>query len=193
MKTVLFVPGYPEDINSRDYASVMKAIEKQGYKVKFVPIKWKRTTIHDWIQELEKVYSKYDPSETILAGFSYGAMTTFMVATKKNPSQLWLFSLSPYFAEDLKSKNMKPTWLKQIGHRRVTAFNELNFKKLALLIQCKTLLFVGELEVKKWPVIGERVVAAHRLLGNNEFITVKNVGHDVSDKVYIDKITGSLL
>lgn len=189
MKTVLFVPGYPEDINSRDYASVIKAIEKCGYKVKFVPIKWQRTTIHDWVKELEEVYSKYDPSKTILAGFSYGAMTAFVAATKKNPSQLWLFSLSPYFAEDLKSKNMKPTWLKQIGHRRVAAFSELNFKKLAPLIQCKTLLFVGELEVKKWPIIGERVSAAHQLLKNSELATVKNVGHDVADADYISEIT----
>jgi pimeloyl-ACP methyl ester carboxylesterase len=188
MKTVLFVPGYPEDLTSRDYASVIKAIEKQGYKVKFVPIKWQRTTIEDWVKELDAVYAKHDPKQTILAGFSYGAMTAFMVATKKNPYELWLFSLSPYFTEDLKSKNMKPTWLKQIGHRRVSAFGELNFKKLAPLIQCKTLLFVGELEIKKWPVIGERVTAAHKYLKNNDLVIIDNVGHDVTAKRYIEKI-----
>lgn len=188
MKTVLFVPGYPEDINSRDYASVIKAIENQGYKVKFVPIKWRRTTIEDWVKELDAEYAKHDPSQTILAGFSYGAVTAFMVATKKNPSELWLFSLSPYFAEDLKSKNMKPTWLKQIGHRRAAAFSKLNFKVLSNDIKCRALLFVGQLEISKWPVIGERSAAAREYLSDNKLIVIENVGHDVSDRRYIDKI-----
>ena len=192
MKTVLFIPGYPEDINSRDYASTIKAIEKQGYKVKFVPIKWKRTTIEDWAKELDATYAKYDPQKTILAGFSYGAMTAFVSSLKRNPSELWLFSLSPYYAEDLKSKNMKPTWLKDIGHRRVTAFGKLNFKNLSKEVTCKTLLFVGQLEIDKWPIIGERSTAAHKYLKDNELVVIKNVGHDVADKRYTDEIVRAI-
>lgn len=118
-------------MSSRNYASVITAIEKEGYSIKFVPINWKRTTIDDWVDELDAVYANYDPSQTILAGFSYGAMTAFVSATKKNPFELWLFSLSPYFAKDLKSKNMKPTWLRQIGKRRVATFSKLSFNELA--------------------------------------------------------------
>lgn len=117
MKTVLFVPGYQEDLTSRDYNATIKAIEKRGYKVEFVPIQWTRTTITNWVKELDKAYSNHDQSQTILAGFSYGAMTAFVSATKRNPSELWLFSLSPYFAEDLISKNMKQAWLNNIGQR----------------------------------------------------------------------------
>lgn len=36
MKTVLFVPGLKEDMESRDYALTIDAIESKGYKVKFV-------------------------------------------------------------------------------------------------------------------------------------------------------------
>jgi pimeloyl-ACP methyl ester carboxylesterase len=188
MKTVLFVPGYQEDLKSRDYSATIAAIKERGYKVTFVPIQWSRTTISDWAQELDRVYSKHDPKETILAGFSYGAMTALMSATKRNPSQLWLFSLSPYFAEDLKSKNMKQTWLKGIGHRRVTAFSKLDFKNLAKSVTCKTLLFTGQLEINKWPVIGERSAAAHKLLQKNTLTIVKEAGHDVADKHYIAAI-----
>src|ERR1700745_701040 len=102
MKTVLFVPGYQEDIKSRDYTSTVRTIEKQGYKVKFVPINWVRTTIDNWVDELEAVYSKHDPADTILAGFSFGAITAFVAAVKQNPFELWLFSLSGYFDEDVK-------------------------------------------------------------------------------------------
>jgi len=156
MKTVLFVPGFTEDITTRDYAATIAAINKKGYEVVFVPIQWKRTAIQSWVDELEKIYSKHNAQQTVLAGFSYGAMTAFVAATRQNPSELWLFSLSPYFAEDLESKNMKPTWLKQIGKRRVADFSKLNFVPLAQSINCKTLLFVGGKEIDKWPIIGER-------------------------------------
>jgi pimeloyl-ACP methyl ester carboxylesterase len=188
MKTVLFVPGYQEDLTSRDYAATIKAIEKRGYSVKFVPIQWTRTTIKDWTKELDEVFSSYDPAQTILAGFSFGAMTAFMSAAKRNPSQLWLFSLSPYFAEDLNSKNMKATWLKGIGHRRVHAFSELHFHELAQSIECKTLLFAGQLEIDKWPVIGERVADAHRHLKPNELTIIQGAGHDVANEFYIQAI-----
>lgn len=192
MKTVLFVPGFKENKQSRNYDATMKAIESCGYKVKFVPISWKRTTIVDWIDELDKVYRNFDSVQTILAGFSYGAMTAFMTATKRNPSELWLFSLSPYFAEDLKSKNMRDTWLKGIGKHRVVDFSALSFESLAKSVNCKTLLFAGQLEIDKWPVIGERAKDAHSLLRNNKLVIIPEVGHDVADLKYIEAISGNI-
>jgi pimeloyl-ACP methyl ester carboxylesterase len=188
VKTVLFVPGFQEDLKTRNYQATINAIKSRGYEVTFVPIEWSRTTIEQWTKQLDNVYEKYDPKNTILAGFSYGAMTAFMSAAKRNPSELWLFSLSPYFAEDLKSKNMKQTWLKGIGHRRVTAFSQLDFSKLAKLITCKTLLFTGQIEIDKWPVMGERTSTAHKLLHNNELSVIEGVGHDVANAHYIAKI-----
>lgn len=189
MKTVLFIPGFQENLQSRNYKATISAIDKKGYEVVFVPINWKRTTVENWVTELDKVYEGYDPKDIIIAGFSYGAMTAFMSATKKNPSELWLFSLSPYFAEDLKSKNMKHTWLKRIGHRRVTAFSKLDFAMLSKKIECKTLLFAGQLEIDKWPVIGERATQADKLMINKKLTIVQNAGHDVTNKDYIKAIT----
>ena len=192
MKTVLFVPGYQEDMDTRDYASTIRAIESRGYEVKFVPINWKRTTIDQWAEELEAIYGQYDSKQTIIAGFSFGAMTAFVVATKRNPIALWLLSLSPYFAEDLKSNNMKQTWLNGIGHRRVTAFGKLNFANLSNSIRCKTLLFVGQTEIDKWPVIGERVMAAEKLLENATLTIIQDAGHDVANTQYIEAVKRSI-
>ena len=192
MKTVLFIPGFQEDFNSRDYSSVLLAIKDSGYEIVFVPITWKRTTIDDWVEQLDKVYMTYDRSQTVLAGFSYGAMTALLSASRKSPSELWLFSLSPYFAEDLISKNMKATWLKNIGHRRVSAFSRLHFANLARSITCKTLLITGQAELDKWAVLNERIKNAHKLLKNNSLVIAKGAGHDVSDKSYIDAITKSI-
>ncbi len=188
MKTVLFVPGFQEGLKSRDYTSTIKAIESAGYRVKFVPIHWPRTTIDDWIQELEAEYAKHDPKQTILAGFSFGAMTAFTVATRTNPVELWLFSLSPYFNEDIHSKNMKQSWLNNIGHRRVTAFDRLNFESLATTIHCKTLIFAGKAETDKWPDMKNRTLAADKLINDSTLSIIDGVGHDVADPLYIDAI-----
>lgn len=188
MKTVLFIPGFKEDMKSRDYKSTIKGIEDSGYKVYFVPIQWNRTTIDDWLNELEAEYAKHDPKETILAGFSFGALTAFVAATRQNPSELWLFSLSPYFHEDIHSKYMKKSWLSHVGHRRVSAFDKLNFKVLAKIIQCKTLVFAGEAELNKWPDMKARTLSAEKYIRESKLLIVNGVEHDVADKRYVDTI-----
>ena len=56
MKTVLFVPGFRENLKTRDYKSTIKAIEEKGYGVKFVPINWQKTVISDWVKVEAKKY-----------------------------------------------------------------------------------------------------------------------------------------
>ncbi len=190
MKTVLFIPGFQEDINTRDYKSTLKAIASKGYKVKFVPIRWARTTIKDWVMELDKEYKKHDPTQTILAGFSYGSMTAFMSAVKENPSELWLFSFSPYFSDDM--PHMKKSWLNNIGHRRADAFRQLDFNELAKSIKCKTLIVVGEAEAVKYPLIGNRALVASQTIVNNTLVTAPQSGHDVTDENYIKTIENAI-
>lgn len=192
MMTVLLVPGFREDIATRNYTCLINAIEAGGYTVRFVPIIWKQTTIEQWITELDAIYAQYDPKQTILAGFSYGAMTAFVSAARRNPYELWLFSLSPYFAEDLTSKHMKTSWLKKIGHRRVSAFAKLNFEFLAKSIHCKTYLFMGQKEIDKWPIMNQRLNAANALVPNSTKVIAKGVGHDVTNVNYIQSIVKAI-
>ncbi len=191
MKTVLFVPGFQEDLNSRDYTKTMKVIEAAGYAVEFVPINWFRTTIESWVQELDAAYAAHDPMETILAGFSFGAMTAFMSALKRSPAELWLFSLSPYFREDLESKEMKRTWLKFIGHRREASFRKIQFTELVQKIHAPTIFFYGGAELKKWPNIDYRSKAINGI----PTMTVKiaeGAEHDVTSDSYVAAISESI-
>lgn len=190
MKTVLFVPGFREDIKSRNYNSTLAAIKNKGYKVKFVPINWTRTTIIDWVKELDAEYAKYKPDNTILAGFSYGSMAAFLSATKNNPSELWLFSFSPYFSDDM--PDMKKSWLSNIGLRRANAFRKLNFNKLACNIKCKTLIMVGEVEAAKHPLIDKRSKLAHQKIINSRLVVIPDADHDVTGKSYIEAIKAAV-
>ncbi len=186
MKTVLLIPGFQESLKSHNYAATIKAIEGKGYKVTFVQIEWKYSTIDNWVDELEIVYRRHKPKDTILAGFSYGAMTAFVTASKQTPAELWLFSLSPYFAEDIPF--LKPAWLRNIGRKRVENFKHLSFNVLAEKITCKTLLFIGEKEALKYPNIKRRVSAAEKALKNSKVIQVPNCGHDATSPKYVEAI-----
>lgn len=188
MKTVLLVPGYKESIDSRDYAPVIESIEKRGYKVEFIVINWKRSSISNWVNELETAYAAHDPQQTILAGFSFGAMTAFTMATHRNPSELWLFSLSPYFHEDIHNKDMSKRWLKNIGQQRVADFDTLYFNNLAKNIRCKTLIFTGAIEMDQWPNMKRRALEAQKRIQKSRLFIIDNVGHDVSNRSYINAI-----
>lgn len=190
MKTVLFVPGFKEDINSRNYQSAVSAIEQKGYIVKFISINWGRTTIEDWLFELNNEYKKYNQKDVILAGFSFGAMTALVTASKNNPYELWLFSLSPYFLQDL--PKLKKYWISLIGLRLKEAFINLNFDEIAKTIECKTLLFYGEIEALKYPILKERVLIANKLISNSKLIVASNCDHDVADCNYIKAITNNI-
>lgn len=188
IKTVLFIPGFEETIDSRDYRATMRAIESRGYNVVFVPISWSRKTIDDWVVEFGHEYAQYDPADTILAGFSFGATTAFVAATHRQPVEVWLFSLSPYFAEDFVSKNMKKSWVTHIGHRRADAFRRLSFAKLQAKINAPTILFYGQNEIDKWPVMAERAYDAKRRMRYARFVAIPDVGHDIADPAYIQAI-----
>lgn len=183
MQTVLFVPGFQEDIKSRDYKATIDMITGKGYKAKFVPINWKRTVILDWVKQLDEEYAKYNAENTILAGFSYGSLTAFMSAIKRNPAELWLFSFSPYFSDDI--PKIKKSWLREIGEHRTEAFRQLNFNSLSKSIKCETLIFYGEKEADKYPLIGNRAEIAHKSIATSKIIKVPNADHDVTDPNYL--------
>lgn len=187
MKTVLFVPGFDETISTRRYGNVLAAIEAMGYTANFVPLHWKRTTIDDWVKEFDAVYASYDPAQTVLSGFSYGAMTAFVAAAHRLPFALWLFSLSSYFAEDIVA--LKREWLlRDIGKRRTESFSHLSFAELAPLVICPTYIFVGEKEAEKYPLLAARCAEAARVLKYGTLIRVPECGHDVTHPNYIAAI-----
>ncbi len=190
MKTVLFVPGFQESFTSRNYRSTVDAIKAKGYEVVFVDINWKRTILSDWVEQLDEVYSEHNPAETILAGFSYGSMTAFVSASKRNPSELWLFSLSPYFSDDI--PEVKQAWLNYIGKRRTEYFRQLDFNELASKILCKTLIVYGALEARRYPLIGRRSRIAHNNISGSSLVCVSGVAHDVTNPLYVAAIKAAI-
>ena len=189
-KTVLFIPGFQEDAHSRDYAAVLTAIEEKGYVARLVGVHWNYRTLDDWVRQVEKEYAQLDSDQTILAGFSFGAMTALAVAARRTPAQLWLCSLSPYFAEDL--PGIRPAWLAYIGKRRAAVFSKLLFAELAQKIKCKTIIFIGSNEIRKFSDMEHRSKEAQRLISGSSFHIVRDAGHEVDAPAYIAALRKSI-
>jgi predicted alpha/beta hydrolase family esterase len=190
MKTVLLLPGNTETLETRPYHKTIEAIEKAGYSVKFIQIQWKYTTINDWVAQLEEEYKKHNPKNIVLAGFSFGSMTVFVEAAKRPPAELWLFSLSPYFAEDIPL--LKDRWKQGIGKKRVKAFSELPFNELVKNISIKTLIFAGDEEMKRYPMLSYRFEDAHTKIAGSKFIIAEGAGHDATHPNYIKAISENI-
>ena len=181
MKTILFIPGFGEGVDDRDYPALLRLYEEAGYASHFVRLKWSRTTLHHWVREFNQIYAHYEPSEAVLAGFSFGAVTAFMAASERVPNELWLYSMSPYFHGD----KPKKAWTDHIGIRRTQAFREIDFDNLAKKIHCKAKVFYGELEGRE---VEGRAKTAARKLPNAQLISVPGAGHDVADVHYLAAI-----
>lgn len=189
---VLFVPGSGEDIDSRDYRAVLSAIEQRGYRTQFVPIKWARTTPEKWRTQLMEEYAKHDAHETILAGFSFGAVTALLAAAERNPAALWLCSLSPYFAENFAHEYMKTSWLNYLGKRRVDEFRHLSFEALAAKVSCPTQLYYGEEEFQKFPIMKRQSELAQKDITDAVLYIAPHAGHDVTNTNYLQTIHSTI-
>jgi pimeloyl-ACP methyl ester carboxylesterase len=190
MKAYL-IPGAFEDLKDRNYQSVLDAYKDAGYEPKFIIIDWKYKTIDDWVEQVRTKIPKQDLKNSLLSGFSWGAMIAFTVAAKyTNPKGLLLHDLSPYFAEDL--PRVKQSWLKWAGKKRLENFKQLQAMELAKHINCPTVLFLGIGDRKGLIPISRRVNETNKVLKTSRIIRIKGVGHDVADPKYIAAIKNEL-
>lgn len=184
MKAFL-IPGNKEDINSRDYQAVLDVYEQSGYEPVFMPIHWEYKTINDWTKQVVNTVSKEDLQNSLLSGFSFGSMIAFSVAAQINPRQLLLFSLSPYFREDMPLPKKYEEWA---GKRRIAAFKKLSFNQLAAKIYCPATIFLGAKEQEKYKDVRHRSQEAQKRIIGAKFVLVPNTAHDVGDPRYVESI-----
>jgi pimeloyl-ACP methyl ester carboxylesterase len=119
----------------------------------------------------------------VLAGFSFGADTAFLVAAKRPPRSLWLFSLLPRFAEDI--PDIPEAHKSHMGPVRQRAFERYSFNETAPKITCETLIFMGS-EESEW--VRRRSENAHLRIPNSRLIIAEGARHDISSPSYLAAI-----
>ena len=171
--TVLFVPSPQVPFNSHAYDSLAWVFWQHGYNSIPAFLNW-NTTPWDWGQQLEALYSEHDPEETILAGHWFGAMVALLGAAKRNPKALWLFSLPPFFHEDLINPRPHQRIPQEIDLLVMADPEGISFSSNAPFVQCPTLLFVGSEESQ---AVHHRAREALRFMPNAKRIVAPGSSH----------------
>ena len=176
------IPGFTHEITNPQYTWLKRHLTSLGYSVKIVPIRWKRHVMSDHLQEFLAFFDTHKTEENHVLGFSFGAMIAFLSAPQTQPKHLYLCSLSPYFAEDLKF--LKPSWQAYIGTRRMIDFKRYRSLSTAKLISSDTSVFCGEQEGEKYPQLLKRCHQVATTLLHGLYTLVERAPHQLDFPTY---------
>ncbi|HSE61481.1 MAG TPA: alpha/beta hydrolase [Candidatus Saccharimonadales bacterium] len=197
MKTAIVIPGFKQQVangpGSRMFQPLLGDLKAAGYEVVPIAITWDRQDIVAWAAEAERQISQLELPRCLLIGFSFGAMTAAVLATRHVFGRVFLCSLSPYFAEDV--PRARSTWLAMAGKRRIETFSKLHFAEVVRDYKPHhTTVFLGTWEMKhrKAPVLGERGKMAAKLLPGARLVMAEGAGHDLSHPAYKAAIKANL-
>ena len=183
MRTIFIIPGFGHKTTDKWHKWLTPFFKKKGYKVIPVKVHWARRTLTDWTVDFEKFYLEHKATgkrdKNYVLGFSYGAMIAFVTANKLRPDHIYLCSLSPYFAEDL--KGLKKSWKDYVGKRRIDDFKKYKAKPLSKSLEIPATIFCGEDE---GDVCHIRCKEAAKLAKRAKLIMIPEAPHDISHPNY---------
>ncbi len=190
-KRIFIIPGFthkPSDLAYRRLASFLRS---KGFQVVIAEIDWKRRVMSDYVEQFKAQYSKYEPGENQILGFSFGAVIALISAADLRPRRLFLCSLSPCFVEDQKyfSKNDA----KIIGKRRLKDFRNFSAIELAERVKTPTIVFCGDREAKRYPALIRRCRQTVEKIKNARLVMASNAPHDIAYPSYDEAIKKSIL
>lgn len=185
MKKVAFIiPGFESSPEKAEYQSIGKFFKQKGIKPVYVKVKWKYSTISENVTEFISLLNSTKANRKYILGFSFGAIIAYLSATQIKVDTLILCSLSPYFSEDL--PNIKNSWKKHVGKKRLKDFEQISDSKLASKIDAETYLLFG---TKEGPEIKKRVNSTYNYLKNKKhLIRLDGVKHNLADKRYLEEV-----
>lgn len=184
-KILYIIPGYEEShTQQKSYTDIAKIFEKAGIQPIHIAIDWHQEAprcFNTYVEQFLKQYTPPKNAEVFVLGFSFGALIAFLSEPKIQATTLILCSLSPYFTEDVQylAKDSIQEWEKNFID------SEYSFSDLAKSISTKTHLLVGDEEDA---ICLKRADSAQSQIWNSDLTVIKNAGHDISQKAYVDAI-----
>ncbi len=112
-------------------------------------------------------------------------------ADEIKPKKLYLCSLSPDFAEDIKfiSADIK----KYIGQRRFADIKNRSGRAIAKTLNVPTVVFYGEKEGKIYPALKKRCEETVKLAMNAKLVVVKDAPHQINFPSYRQAVEAEIV
>lgn len=184
-KIAVIVPGMGQKVTKPQYRAIGEYYAKKGITPVYVSVDWKKVGFRDLTHISEEISSalrtSFPSSHLYLFGFSFGAIIAYEVSETIHSDQILLCSLSPLFKED-RQYQIFP--FKQI-------FNLVSDKSLDSLsyLHNKGRCFVFLYGAHDSFLINEAIIEQRKSAFDcSVSMIVKNAGHDVSQKSYLEAI-----
>jgi len=163
MANIIIYPGWGESFKEACYLKLANTLQSTGHKVTCMNLDWRKPLSNNVFRA---------PKDSVIIGFSYGAIITYLIAQKYPCKKIILCSLSP-LQKFSHNQNMKD-YQKHMSYEQAKAMADdtqkikINLKKLKV----PYITLVGELE---------------KGIGKADFIVPKT-GHNMTN-AYINNIS----
>jgi hypothetical protein len=185
-KQAFIIPGFTELPSRKGVREITKMLDKAGYSVATVAIEWNYRVMSDYVAQFNKLYQEKKGDQNLILGFSFGAMIAVISSLELQPDNLILCSLSPFFAEDMKT--IPNGWKRSIGKHRTSDFSGFNLNAICKNVKAKTSILVGEKEIKQYPQMLRTVIRANQILPNSGLVRIPNGKHNIGQLEYLRAI-----
>lgn len=175
------IPGFGETTNDPGYQDVIKFAQNKGFNVITHNPDWEKNADF-WIKGLGEILDQ-DNSEKQILGFSMGAYIAALCAKDHQFTKIFFCSLSPYFKSDI--EHLPKLAFEVFGEKRMEIFSNYSFPEN---IDASAIFIVGDRDI---PIVVERSKKSHEVwVGEKKLVIIPGVGHDISEKKYIEALEG---
>ena len=188
MKNIYIIPGYYESEFDFSYTKVF--LKSKGFNVTIVPIIWKYKKVSDWVKQVNTYFSSNNISESIIIGFSAGALVLSLVDIDQSKTNHIILCSMPYTLGKLITKEVEKD-ISFLGVKRI-----LELKKVDVYPQLKKIKFAkfdvvcGELES---PALRKHMKKIHTIVKRSKFSLLPRAVHDLNSNHYVEGLYNLVL
>lgn len=177
------IPAYGETIRNKGYKKIIEIAKQQQYDIHILNLQIKGKNISNLINSAIKKIGE----DSIIFGFSTGALLAYILSTKIPMRKIILASVSPLLGTDI--KHLQKEVNKFFGKKTTQELNTMTYGKS---LAKKAVFLYGQKEVGEGDMLIKRTKNLHKKFkGKKSLIVISNTDHELND-AYIEKITKNL-
>lgn len=122
-RAAYIIPGFSHRTTEPAYVSIAEAFAARGYQPVPIDIPWRRMGIGGYVRFACAQIAARPASDSVILGFSLGAMCAVAAAPELRPRAQILCSLMPLYAEDQPHQSLPMrawAWRVYLGRRKVS-------------------------------------------------------------------------
>jgi len=194
MTTVFILSGFILGENAStitEFDDFENLLRKKGYEVVRVAIDYDKHTHTTYIAEFLDKYSTLKTEQNIVIGNSFGAVVALFSAPDFLPTELYLCSMSPFFAETLADERYYDYAMQEFGKDRaddLKAYSTIEIAHKINQLNIPVHFTYGEFETGIYDHLVDFNKAYQQSFISSDIVMIPNAPHGMRDPSYYHAI-----